>query len=159
MKMKMTVKTRGLADLDKALKELPKATAKAVMRRTLKKAAQPMADLAEDLAPKSDDPELAPSVSVSTKLSARQKKLHRKMFKNDKAAVEMFVGAAPLASAHNQEFGNQNHTAQPFMRPAWDREAKPTLDRIGVELGQEIDRTAKRLAARAARQQKKDYQL
>lgn len=150
--MKMTMKTQGLADLDKALRGMKKATAKGIMRRVLKKAAQPMADVASGLAPKSDDPTLAPSVSVSTKLSKRQKGKHRKLNKSDKASVEMFVGAGPLSSAHNQEFGNINHAAQPFMRPAWDQEAVPTLDRISKGLGDEIVRTA-------ARQRKRDYQI
>lgn len=153
--MKMTVKTTGFADLERALTQIEKAsTAKAVMRNALKKAAQPIADAAEALAPE-DEGTLKASIAVGTKLSKRQKRLHRKMFKNDKAAVEMFVGAGPLSSAHNQEFGNDNNNApQPFMRPAWDAEAMPTLDRLGKELWSGIERAAKNAArakARAAR--------
>lgn len=155
----MKMKTTGFAELDRALKGMEKAAAKGIMRRSMKKAAQPVADLASRLAPQGETDSLAPSVIVGTKLSKRQKKLHRKMHKSDKASVEMFVGAGPLPSAHNQEFGNENHAAQPFLRPAWKQESMPTVNRLGVELGKEIERTAKRAAARAVRQQKKDYQL
>ncbi|MCJ8139567.1 HK97-gp10 family putative phage morphogenesis protein [Falsirhodobacter halotolerans] len=157
--MKLTVRTSGFRELDAALKQFKKSTAKGVMRRALKAAAQPMADLGSSLAPRGDTETLAPSVTAGAKLSKRQKAMHRKMFRSDKASVEMFVGAGPLSSAHNQEFGNINHGAQPFMRPAWDREAKPTLARLGDEMGKEIDKTAKRVPARAAKLQRKDYQL
>lgn len=147
----MTVKTTGFADLEAALAKIEKkATQKAVMRRALKTAAQPMADAAKSKAPR-DDGTLQASIGVSTKLSARQSRQHRKQFRNDKAAVEMFVGAGPLSSAHNQEFGNEHHGPQPFMRPAWDQEAMPTLERLGQEMWSEIDSHAKRAAKKAAK--------
>lgn len=148
--MSTTVKVTGLRELDKALCELPKATGKAVLRRVLKKAAQPIADHAEMLAPK-DKGTLARSIDVSTELSRRQASLHRKMFKSDKASVEMFVGAGPLSSAHNQEFGNENMGAQPFMRPAWDGGQTQVLESIKADLGDEIMKAAARLAKKAAR--------
>ena len=149
--MKTTLKTTGFKELDRALAQIEKTTtAKAVMRRALKKAAQPMADKGKSGAPKAHG-DLAASVSIGTKLSKRQRKLHRKMFRNDKAAVEMFVGAGPLSSAHNQEFGNEHHGPQPFMRPAWDAEAQPTLERLKTEMWSEINKQAKRAAKAAAK--------
>lgn len=143
--MKVTIKTSGFKEIEQALKGIEKkATAKAVMRRALIKAAKPVAEKAQAMAPKGPTPELAPSIGVSTKLSRRQKKLHRKAFRSDKASVEVFVGAGPLSSAHNQEFGNQNHAAQPFMRPAWDAEGRATLDRLKDQLWREIDAQARR---------------
>lgn len=145
--MKVTIKTKGFREIDQALKRIEKkATAKAVMRRSLTNAAKPVAEKAQAMAPKSDQPELSPSVTVGTKLSKRQQKLHRKAFKNNRASVEVFVGAGPLSSAHNQEFGNQNHPAQPFMRPAWDAEGRATLDRLGDEMWRQIEGQAKRTA-------------
>lgn len=153
--MKMTVKTTGFKDLEAALAKIEKrSTQKAVMRRALKTAAQPMADVARTKAP--DDtstgaPDLKSSITVGTKLSERQKRVHRKMFRNDKASVEMFVGAGPVRSANQQEFGNEHHGPQPFMRPAWDQEAMPTLERLGQEMWSEIDKQAKRAAKKAAK--------
>lgn len=150
----MQIKTEGFADLERALAELEKtATAKGIMRRSLKKAAMPMKDIMHDLAPRGDTSSdaLADSVTIGARLSKRQAGLHRKMFRNDKAAVEMFVGPGPDPAAWNQEFGNINHGPQPFARPAFDQEARPTLDRLGRTMWNEIEKTAARAARKAAR--------
>lgn len=150
--MTVTVKLEGFADLEKELERLGKtATQKASLRRALKKSAQPLADIAQGMAPVGDTRTLAPSITVGTKLSKRQRAMHRKMFLNDRAAVEMFVGAGPLSSAHAQEFGNINHGPQAFMRPAWDQDKMALLDRLKVEIWADIQRSLKRQAARAAR--------
>lgn len=151
---RQTVKITGLRELENALRELPKATGKNVLRRVLRKRAEPMADAARSSAP--DDPatgagDLRSSIAVSTKLSKRQASLHRKMFRDDKAAVEMFVGAGPVPQATQQEFGNINHGPQPFMRPAWDSGKDQILDGIKDDLAEEIDKAAKRLARKAAK--------
>lgn len=147
---KTTVHVEGLKELDAALAELPKATAKNVMRRALRKAAQPIADQAQSMAPVQTGA-LQISIGVGTKLTRRQSRLHRKMFKDDKASVEMFVGAGGLAQATQQEFGNENHGPQAFMRPAWDGNKERTLEIIKTDLGDEIMKAAKRLARKAAR--------
>jgi HK97 gp10 family phage protein len=149
-----TVKIHGLRELEAALADLPTATGKNVLRRVLNARAQPIADAASSMAP--DDPatgghDLRSSIGVSTKLSPRQKGLHRKMFKDDKAAVEMFVGAGPLPQAHLQEFGTVHHGPQPFMRPAWDEGQGQLLDGIAADLWSEIDKAAKRVAKKRAK--------
>ncbi|SDW78220.1 Bacteriophage HK97-gp10, putative tail-component [Roseicitreum antarcticum] len=147
------MKLEGFADLDRELQRLGKATTqKASLRRASKKALQPMAEIARGLAPRGVDGELAPSITVSTKLTKRQKGQHRKMFRNDKAAVEMFMGPGPDPAAWNQEFGNRNHLAQPYMRPAWDQDHKAMLDRLKAELWADIQKTLARAERRAARQ-------
>lgn len=146
----MKVRIEGLREVDKALAELPKATGKAVLRRVLKQRAQPIADAMETGAPK-DTGRLARSAGVSTKLNKTQRAKHRKMFKSDRASVEMFVGVAGLAQATMQEFGTVNHPPQPFARPAWDAGKEGLLDGIADDLGTEIDKAAKRLAKRRAR--------
>lgn len=148
------VRIEGLAELDRALGELPKSTARNVLRRTLLKAGQPMAETMKSMAP--DDPEtggsdLRSSIAVGTKLSARQAKLHRRETKNDRAFAEAFVGPGPDPAAWNQEFGNVNHGPQSFARPAWDAHKTEALDIIGRETWGEIEKAAKRLARRVAR--------
>tara|TARA_Y100000310_G_scaffold325782_1_gene389814 strand:+ start:615 stop:1085 length:471 start_codon:yes stop_codon:yes gene_type:complete len=151
--MSVTIKIEGLRELERELAKLPKSTGKGVLRRTLKKAAQPMAQAMKDAAPRGDTAtdRLAESIAVSTKLSKRQARLHRKMFRNDRAAIEMFVGPGPDPAAWNQEFGNVNHGPQPFVRPAWDSEKGPLLDRLKDDLWSEIQKTIKRAEARAAK--------
>lgn len=152
-----TVKVEGFADLERELEKLSKAAGKGVLRRSLKKSAEPMADVASMIAP--DDPattfeDLHREISVSTKLSPRDRGSHRKMFRNDRAAVEAFVGPSVKAypQAVLQEFGTVNHPPQPYMRPAWDQEAQPTLDRLGRILWDEFEKSVARAERKAARQ-------
>lgn len=141
-----TVRIDGLKDLENALRELPKANAKAVLRRTLKEAGEPVARTARSLVPK-EHGYLAESIDVSTKLSGRQRKLHKQA-----SPVETFIGPGPDPAAHLQEFGTgPGHTAQPFMRPAWDQHKEQVLDTIADMTWVEIEKTAKRLAKRAAK--------
>jgi HK97 gp10 family phage protein len=153
--MTVTMKFEGGRELERELERISKRTTrKSVGRRVLKKEAQPLADKMRAMAP--DDPstsgdDLAASISVSTKLSARQKKQHRKM--PGKSAVEMFVGPGPDPAAWNQEFGNVNHPAQPFARPAWDADKAALLKRISDGLWREVRKAAERAERRAARQQ------
>jgi HK97 gp10 family phage protein len=148
--MTVTMKLDGFDGFEKNLAQLEKlATRRAVARRSLIKAAQPMADMAQGMAPVGDTNTLAPSIMVGTKLSKRQAALHRKMFRNDRAAVEVFVGAGPLSSAHTQEFGTAHHGPQPFMRPAWDSDHKALLQRLGEIMAKEIEKAITRQARKA----------
>jgi HK97 gp10 family phage protein len=152
--MRERASVEGLRELDRALGELPKATGKNVLRRVLLKAGEPMAADMRRKAP--DDPDtggndLRSSIGVGTKLSKRQAQQHGKMFRDDKASAELFVGAGPLPHAHLQEFGTVNHAPQPFARPAWDANKDAALETIATQLGAEIAKAAKRLAKKAAR--------
>lgn len=149
--MTVTINLQGFRELEREFAKLEKlATRRSVARRALKKAAQPMADLAASMAP-SDDGDLKASIAVSTKLSSRQAGVHRRMFRNDRASVEMFVGAGPLAQADKQEFGTVHHAPQPFMRPAFDQDHMNLLRRLGDEMAKEIEKAVTRAARRAAR--------
>jgi HK97 gp10 family phage protein len=147
---KTTVSVDGLKELDIALGELPKATAKGVLRRVLRMAAQPVAnDYASSV--RVDQGELRDSAGVGTKLTRRQQSAHRKMFRNDKASVEMFVGAGGLAQAITEEFGTIDQSPHPALRPAWDSNKDAVLNTIKTELGAEITKAAARLARKQAR--------
>lgn len=138
-------KVEGLKELDAALKELPKSTARGVLRRTLLKEAKPIAVAGEALAPKLTG-KLAQSYTVGTKLSRRQKRLHKK-----ESDVEVFVGPTPHAKSVQTEFGNAHQSAQPHLRPAWDGNWRRVLDGIRNTLANEIEKTRARLARKAAR--------
>lgn len=148
--MRTKVRVEGLRELDKALGELPKATGKNVLRRVLRKAAEPMAADMKAKAPV-DEGHLVASIGVGTRLTRRQASLHRKMFRNDRASVEMFVGAGGLPQAHLREFGGDDAPPHPFVRPAWDGHKMGTLDTIKDELGGEITKAAKRLARKRSK--------
>jgi len=149
-------KTEGFAELEQALKQLSQSAGKGVLRRALKKSAKPMADLMISNAPRGDSSsdDLAESIAVSTKLSKRQAGKHRKMFRDDRASVEMFVGPGPDPAAWNQEFGNINHGPQPFVRPAWDADKGALLKRLADEMWSELSKSIARADRKAARKAK-----
>lgn len=151
--MSVTVRLEGFAELERELERLGReVTQKASLRRAARKSLETTAEIARSLAPRGERGELAPSISVGARLSKRQQAQHRRMFRDDRAAVEMFMGPGPDPAAWNQEFGNRNHAAQPYMRPAWDQDKNAVLGRLGREIRADIDRTLARAARRAARQ-------
>lgn len=136
----------GLRDLEKQLERLNRSTGKGILRRVLRKEAEPMAADMEANAPEDPDGQrtLKNSIGVGSRLSKRQARLHRKMFKSDRASVEMFVGAGAVPSAHQQEFGNSRHGAQPFARPAWDKAKGSMLANVSSSLWTAVEKSIKR---------------
>lgn len=143
----MSFSVEGLAELDAQLERLKPGTAKGALRRVLRKSARPLAEKMAAGAPRGQG-DLAASIAVTSKLSRRQASMHRKMFRDDRASVEMFVGPGPLPQAITQEFGTWFHPPQPFVRPAWDEDQRAMLERIRQELWVEITKTIDRAAAR-----------
>ncbi|WP_127104366.1 HK97 gp10 family phage protein [Pararhodobacter zhoushanensis] len=150
--MSSTVSLTGFRELEAVYAQLANPTArKASARRALRKSAEPMAATANGLAPNDTSTEgKSIEVLVGTRLSRRQARQHRRMFRDDRAAVEMFVGAAPHPASWNQEFGNRIHAAQPYLRPAWDQDRAAMLEQLGRELAIDIHRTVARAERRAA---------
>lgn len=145
--MKVSFKVEGLKDLDAALAELPKTAAKATLRRVAVKALQPFDKAWRAKAPHLTG-QLEESGGVGTKLTKRQASLNRK--RDDKSFVEVFAGPDNPAAVP-QEFGTVDQRAQPFARPAWDETQDETFAIVKTDLGAEIDKTAERLARKAAR--------
>lgn len=141
------IKMEGLSELKDALRELPDATAKNVLRRVGRKALAPMEDKARQAAPMLHGA-LVVSITTGTQLSRRQRSMHQKLGPND---VEIFMGAGALPQAHMMEFGTVDVTPRPFMRPAWDTGKGDLLERIKADLWMEIEKAAARLARKAAR--------
>jgi hypothetical protein len=146
--MAVTMKLRGARELDAALGELSKATAKNTLIRVGKAALEPMADVANALAP--DDPatggnDLSGSYIVGTKLNTRQRRLAKK---ESKHFATVYMGTNDPAGVL-QEFGTVNHPPQAHVRPAFAQEARPTIDRVATLMEPEIRKSAMRARARA----------
>jgi len=142
------VRVEGLRELDQALGQLSKATGKNVLRRVGRKALEPVAEKARSLAPV-DEGDLRDSIGVGTKLTTRQRKLHRRA--GDRSTVEVFAGAGGLPQATLREFGGDGSPAHPYLRPAWDSLKHRVLVSIKDMLGTEIEKSARRAARRAAK--------
>jgi HK97 gp10 family phage protein len=169
MKNVMTVHVEGLKELDAALGELSKSLAKGVLSRTLVKAGKIIAAVAEQNAPTATGG-LKRSIIATTKKPSDIKSAGKAAYaaamrsgasraeagaalrgataSGKGAYAEAFVGP-DRRPAIIQEWGTFNQPAQPFMRPAWDAKQGEALNVIKTELGAEIQKTAKRAAARA----------
>lgn len=137
----------GVRETLEALREFPRATGRAALRRALVTAAQPVAVAARSYVPddpKTGAPDLKSSIEVTTQLTAR----HRSEKRNE---VEVYVGPtrvegrAVLNYASLVEYGTYFSPAQPYLRPAWDRTKGLVLTIFARELSAEFDKTAARL--------------
>lgn len=144
MVTKTTFEIEGLSDLEAALKELPRATARNVLLRTLKAQAQPIADAGEALAPRRSG-KLSESYQVSTKLSKSQKRTKKQ------SDVEVYVGPTSHPKSVQTEFGNAHQAAHPHLRPAWDGNYRQVLAGITETLRGEVEKARARLARKAER--------
>lgn len=108
-----------------------------------KKALQPIADKARTLAPE-DDGNLKAAISVSTRVRKGISK---------PAPVNVFVGVATSEGrvGVNQEYGNEDHGAQPFMRPAWEGGKLKVLSDFKDGMTVEVEKSVQRARRKAAK--------
>jgi hypothetical protein len=148
----------GLSDLDRALGELPKATARNTLRRAGLQGLAPFVEKWQAMAPVDADPASTPkrppgtyrdSIHAGTKLNASQAKTAKR---EGKSFAEVYAGTNDPAGVQT-EFGNAHQAAQPAGRPAWDSTQTEVLERVGSSLFIEIEKSAARLAKKAARGQ------
>lgn len=170
----VSVKVEGLKELDKALGELTKATARNTLRRALTSAAEPMRAAAERNAPM-DTGELKRSIKLSSKIDNRAGKAEfaavmrsggtkaaarsalrvaRRAQGIGESFAEVFMGPEKGGKRQSikaivQEFGSSKQASQPYMRPAFDSEAQTVINNVGKELAKEIDKSVQRARARA----------
>jgi HK97 gp10 family phage protein len=145
--MTVRIKVEGLKEIAEALGDLPKATAKNIMRRVMVKRAEPIAEKARSLVP-IEEGHLKASIHVATKLTRRQRKLRRKLHKDD---VDVFVGPGADPAAHLQEYGTSHHPAQPFMRPTFDAMKDGFITGIQEDMWAEVKKALTRIEKKRAK--------
>lgn len=159
----MTVKLSGFKELDKALAELPKATAKNVLKRTLTKAGQPVLSAMISGAPVGGEPYyigkgdrrrlVSPgykkdSLALSHRLNPANKRDQRR---GGNFTAEIYIGSRRGSTAHWFEYGTFTIAARPYLAPAWVATKDRALGIIKSELGAEIQKAANRLAKKRAK--------
>jgi HK97 gp10 family phage protein len=151
------VKLEGFDELERALKELPKATGKNVLRRIAKGALEPMADRAAALAPHRTG-RLSFSIAVSEKRTRRAATWvkGRGFRQAASTGITMAMGpasgfGAALNYATYDEFGTIDTPAFAYMRGAWHGGAVPALEYFKGNLANEIAKAARKLAAKRAK--------
>lgn len=167
------MKVEGLVELEEALKELPKATGRNVIRRALTTAAEPFVTQAKALAPVRAgylQKSITKSRVVLTSGSAGKKAFAEALAKgasrkeagaaahaaNSEATDNVTSGLIVLGPGRHpqglfQEFGTAHHPPHPYMRPAWEENKLSAVQYIKQELWSEIKKAADRLAKKAAR--------
>lgn len=138
----------GARETERALKQLPKATAKGVLRRALVKSVKPTVEAAKRNAPK-DDGDLADSIKATTRLSPRQRKGRNRGFRGAVA----YVGPTTPKGAHGHfvEFGTSSQSARPFLRRAWSATRGQVLGNLGDEIWSALAKSARTLARKAVK--------
>lgn len=168
--MSVVVSVSGMAALEQALAQLPKATARNVLKRTLNMAAEPIADEARRLVPVKTG-NLYNSIAVSARIKnkvgnaeysaamraglgkaaagAALRAARRANKGNNPSFAEVFVGPARgkgvIRYAHIVEFGSNDTAPDPYMRPAWDAKKREALEIIKGELRSQIILAARRV--------------
>ena len=142
-----TFRLEGGKALDAALAEFARPVAKAIGRRALKKAADPVLKNYQ-AATTVKSGHLQESEIAGTKLNKRQARLARKLGKSE---VEVHIGTADPAGIQ-EEFGNVHQAPHPSLTGAWAAEGgQKAVDRIAEELWADMNKTAARAAKRAAK--------
>lgn len=171
----MTMKVSGLTDLEAELMGLKdRATSRRVADRALRQAAEPIRDRAKELAP--DDPDtgqgkyLVEAIKIGRAAGVQQR------LGNSGTVVTTFVGidgsvkpATPSTRRFTKkgtgkpgggvaaysifmEMGTVTHSAQPYMRPAFEEKKEEAVNNMADILREEILSTKARAARKAARQ-------
>lgn len=173
--VKTTFSVTGLRELDKALGDLTKATARNVLRRALTKAAQPIKESAEAklpspgrtgvgnlrrsgirITPKRPGGDVgkaafADALRAGGSRADAVSEMRAARASDPAAFATIYIGPGRDPAAMMQEFGTVNHPPQPYMRPAFDAEAMTALKIIRTEIGTEIEKSAARAARKKAR--------
>ena len=156
--MNVKFEMKGFRDIEDALGELPKSTAKGVARRSMKKELQPVAAMANALWPGSSDDVFR----ITSRIARGQ--MGASLMERGPSIVNMFVGApggrTGTPEAHLIEFGTgpRYHKSgkyvgavspNPMLQPAWDANKHQLLEGLGARLWDEIEKTMARRAKRA----------
>jgi len=122
-----TLTVTGTNELRQTLQTLPEAIAGQVLLDSLTTAAEPMRDRMRSLAPRGAiAPHLADSITIAP-------------VRSDAVSAVIVIGPTrAFFYGRFWEFGWKYHSAHPFMRPGYDEEAWPTVDRLRRDLWAEI---------------------
>lgn len=158
--MTANFRVEGFSEIDRALSELAAGTAKGVARRAMKKELKPVLVMANAMWPG----EATDVFKITSRLNDNQRRDSDMM--RGRTAVNMFIGAPGgrfgTPEAHLVEFGTgPRYTSRgdsrgsvaphPMLQPAWDANKRRLLPGLGERLWDEITKTQKRLAKKAAK--------
>ena len=137
----------GSERLYKVFAELPRATQRNVLLRTLKEVIEPLANAVANKAPYLTGYLSAHQfIGPDRMLTRRQRRMERE--ERGDFVAKVHFGTADPAGMMN-EFGNAHQAAQPYFRQEWEARRMGMVTDIGDRLGPEIEAAAARIAKRA----------
>jgi HK97 gp10 family phage protein len=167
--MKANISISGLREVAAGLEQFKKSTQTGVLNRVLKKAAKPVEQAAKRNAPV-DSGELRDSIKTEVVRGNPGKAAYGKAMRGGASAEDASAAArAANAAARGRgasalvrvrasaphaifsEAGTIHQEAHPFMGPALRAEQGDVVNSIRADLATEIEKTARRVAARAAK--------
>lgn len=122
----------GMQKLLDSMEALPLTMQRRIIVRALREGSKPIELLAEHLAPR-DEGQLAESMSTEVSEQTAD------------GAVAKIGPSRKGFYGFIQEEGLAHNPAQPFLRPAFDEGQQEAVHRIGVTLGDEIEKELKKL--------------
>lgn len=149
--MKVTIKTVGFRELEKALaNDLPRATAKNTLRRSAVNVMKSRIESrARQLAPK-ERGQLADG--IATKPTKAQRTSRTRYASQSGVSVSTGPTGRPEGgNAAWQEEGTVNMPANPYMRPAADSQGEAVINDIRDELATQIGKAKARIARKLAK--------
>lgn len=158
MSKSVKLKLSGFRELERALaEELPKATAKNVLKRTALAAMKPIEDGAKARAPVHTEGHSG-SVHLKDYIETQPVKATRISRTRYAKSSGVSVNTGPAAPdrynrriAGWQEFGTVNAPAQPYMRPTASAEAQTVINNVRQDLTDRISAAKARIAKKAAK--------
>ncbi len=146
----VTFRLENFKELENALAtEMPKATARNVLRRTGTNAMKRIEDREKQLVPV-DEGVLRDSITTKPVKAAR---VSRTRFAAS-SGVEVATGPTGRAEGGNaawQEFGTVHMPASPYARPAADSEGMNVIGDVRDELALQVNKAKARIAKKAAK--------
>lgn len=151
----ITVKVSGLAEIDRKLRLLPQRIGNNAMRRSLRKGANVIRDIAKANAKQIDDPDTSESIAKNIAVASGGKRRER-----EAGGLLMRVGvrggARPTRGDNGApggnttywrlvEYGSSQAKAQPFMRPAMASGATKAFSVTAAAMNTEIDKELRKL--------------
>jgi len=154
--MSVGFKVTGFRDMERALADLKRGTAKGAARRAIKKTLAPVA-------------EAAAASPFEIAVTSRLNKTQARGARGDRGAALLTLYVGPIDEdgkgaphAHLLEFGTGPRfhksgkfvgavLADPFMRPAWDQHRGQMLEKLGANIWAEIEKSLARAAKAAAK--------
>lgn len=155
MAERTSITLKGAKDLERVLKALPEKMAQRALFSGLNFASKPMLDEMKRLVHVRAGGAIKSFTGGKGRrpglLKASLRRRRAKSSGGGKTTATIEVGSFGVFYAHLEEYGTKHSPAHPFIRPAFDKHARETIDRMGTQLGKRVEKEAEKLTGPLAK--------